>query len=109
MDRLPKCEANYAALTPLTFIKRASKVYSNRTSIIYGHVRFTWQQTYQRCCRLASSLRNLNIAKNNVVHIFSPFRTIFSILAKFDSFFIRFTFLSQSGYFLFIIIEILIT
>ncbi|CAI9767063.1 unnamed protein product [Fraxinus pennsylvanica] len=72
MDRLPKCEANYVPLTPLTFLKRASMVYSARTSIIYGGVRFTWQQTYERCCRLASTLRSLNVVKNNVVSVLAP-------------------------------------
>ncbi|GKA87064.1 butyrate--CoA ligase AAE11, peroxisomal-like protein [Tanacetum coccineum] len=72
MDRLPKCSANYVPLTPLTFIKRASMVYSNRTSIIYSGVRFTWRQTYERCCRLAYSLRSLNVVKNDVVSVLAP-------------------------------------
>ncbi|XP_027074374.1 trans-cinnamate:CoA ligase, peroxisomal [Coffea arabica] len=72
MDRLPKCQANYSALTPLTFLKRAAMVYANRTSIVYGQVRFTWHQTYDRCRRLASSLKSLNIVKNNVVSVLAP-------------------------------------
>ncbi|KAK4361438.1 hypothetical protein RND71_020390 [Anisodus tanguticus] len=72
MDNLPKCGANYVPLTPLTFLTRASKCYANRTSIIYGGVRFTWTQTYERCCRLASSLRSLNIVKNDVVSVLAP-------------------------------------
>ncbi|CAK9160767.1 unnamed protein product [Ilex paraguariensis] len=72
MDRLPKCDANFVPLTPITFLKRASMVYSNRTSVIYAGVRFTWQQTYDRCCRIASSLRSLNIVKNDVVSVLAP-------------------------------------
>ncbi|KAL2499099.1 putative acyl-activating enzyme 12 [Abeliophyllum distichum] len=72
MDRLPKCEANYVPLTPVTFLKRASMVYGDRTSIIYAGVRFTWHQTYQRCRRLASALRSLNVCKNNVVSVLAP-------------------------------------
>lgn len=72
MDRLAKCPANYVPLTPLTFIKRASMVYSNRTSIIYDGARFTWRQTYERCCRLAHSLRSLNVVKNDVVSVLAP-------------------------------------
>ncbi|KAL3630367.1 hypothetical protein CASFOL_023351 [Castilleja foliolosa] len=72
MDNLPKCGANYVPLTPLTFLKRAANVYSNRTSIIHGNVRFTWRQTYERCCRLASALKSLNIVKNNVVSVLAP-------------------------------------
>lgn len=70
MDELNKCGANYVALTPTTFLKRASMVYANRASIIYANVRFNWHQTYQRCCRLASSLGSLNITKNDVVSLF---------------------------------------
>ncbi|KAI3699266.1 hypothetical protein L2E82_43459 [Cichorium intybus] len=72
MDRLPKNPANYVPLTPLTFIKRASMVYSNRTSVIYAGVSFTWRQTYERCCRLAYSLRSLNVVKNDVVSVLAP-------------------------------------
>lgn len=72
MDRLSKCEANYVPLTPLTFLKRAGSVYANRTSIIYENIRFTWRQTYERCCRLASSLRSLNILNNHVVSVLAP-------------------------------------
>ncbi|PSS00263.1 Butyrate--CoA ligase AAE11, peroxisomal like [Actinidia chinensis var. chinensis] len=72
MERLPKCEANYVPLTPLTFLKRASAVYADRMSIIYAGTRFTWQQTYERCRRLAFSLRSLNISNNNVVSVLAP-------------------------------------
>ncbi|AAF06048.1 Similar to gb/X94625 amp-binding protein from Brassica napus and is a member of the PF/00501 AMP-binding enzymes [Arabidopsis thaliana] len=51
MDNLALFEANNVPLTPITFLKRASECYPNRTSIIYGQTRFTWPQTYDRCCR----------------------------------------------------------
>ncbi|KAK9950700.1 hypothetical protein M0R45_006175 [Rubus argutus] len=72
MNMLPKCDANYAALTPVTFLKRAAAFYSNRTSLIYEGTRFTWRQTYDRCCRLAFSLLSLNIAKHDVVSVLAP-------------------------------------
>lgn len=72
MNMLPKCEANYTALTPTTFLKRAAAFYANRTSVIYEGTSFTWGQTYDRCCRLASSLLSLNIVKHDVVSVF-PF------------------------------------
>ncbi|MCL7047416.1 hypothetical protein MKW94_017692 [Papaver nudicaule] len=72
MDRLPKCAANYTPLTPLTFLPRAASVYPDRISVIYGRTHFTWGQTYERCLRLASSLRSLNIGKNDVVSVLAP-------------------------------------
>ncbi|KAB5521276.1 hypothetical protein DKX38_025595 [Salix brachista] len=72
MDLLPKCDANYVPLTPITFLKRANAVYANRTSVIYEGTRFTWSQTYERCCRLADSLRSLKVGKNDVVSVLAP-------------------------------------
>ncbi|KAI3880563.1 hypothetical protein MKX03_008827 [Papaver bracteatum] len=72
MDRLPKCAANYTPLTPLTFLPRAASVYFDRISLIYGSTHFTWGQTYERCLRLASALRSLNIGKNDVVSVLAP-------------------------------------
>ncbi|GLT57697.1 hypothetical protein SLA2020_306510 [Shorea laevis] len=72
MDKLPKCQANYVPLTPLTFLKRAAAVYADRPSLIYEATRFTWQQTYRRCCSLASALLSLNILKNDVVSVLAP-------------------------------------
>ncbi|OAY57251.1 trans-cinnamate:CoA ligase, peroxisomal [Manihot esculenta] len=72
MDLLPKCDANYVPLTPLTFLNRAAQVYASRTSVIYEGTRFTWRQTDHRCRRLASSLRSLNIVKNDVVSVLAP-------------------------------------
>ncbi|KAI4299670.1 hypothetical protein L6164_033105 [Bauhinia variegata] len=72
MDKLPKCKANYIALSPLTFLKRAAHCYANRPSVICEGTRFTWLQTYDRCRRVASSLRALNIAKNDVVSVLAP-------------------------------------
>ncbi|KAK9691651.1 hypothetical protein RND81_09G210000 [Saponaria officinalis] len=72
MEKLNKCDANYTALTPITFLKRASMFYADRTSIIYGEARFTWSQTYDRCRRLASSLQSLGVGKNDVVSVLAP-------------------------------------
>ncbi len=72
MDSLPRCQANYTSLTPMTFLLRAAACYANRTSVIHEGTRFTWAQTYDRCRRLAFSLRVLNVAKNDVVSVLAP-------------------------------------
>ncbi|XP_051146438.1 trans-cinnamate:CoA ligase, peroxisomal-like [Andrographis paniculata] len=73
MEKLPKCGANYAPLSPTTFLKRAAAVYGDRPSLIYGqNVRFTWRATYLRCRRLAAALRSFNIQKNDVVSVLAP-------------------------------------
>ncbi|XP_043694535.1 trans-cinnamate:CoA ligase, peroxisomal-like [Telopea speciosissima] len=72
MDLLPKCDANYVPLSPITFLPRAASMYGNHTSIIYGGTKFIWRETYERCLRLACSLRSLNIVKNDVVSVLAP-------------------------------------
>ena len=71
-DELPKNQANYAPLTPLTFIERTAYVYPEKTSVIYGPARWTWQETYARCRRLASALSRHGIGKNDTVAIMAP-------------------------------------
>ena len=57
-DDLPKTQANYAPLTPLTFIERAAYVYPNKLSVVYGTQRWTsyWRTT---SARTAGCLRRL--------------------------------------------------
>ena len=67
MDRLPKLDANYVPLSPVTFLPRAAAVYGDRTSVIYGATTFTWRQTHARCLRLAAALQSLAVSRNEVV------------------------------------------
>ncbi|CAI5935658.1 unnamed protein product [Closterium sp. NIES-65] len=66
-DALPRNAANYAPLTPLTFIRRAADVHGDRCAVVYGDHSWTWRQTYRRCCKLASALRRRGIGKNDTV------------------------------------------
>uniref|UniRef100_A0A0E0GG96 4-coumarate--CoA ligase n=1 Tax=Oryza nivara TaxID=4536 RepID=A0A0E0GG96_ORYNI len=72
MEQLPKRPANYVPLSPVGFLPRANAVYGDRTSVIYGRVRFTWSQTYARCRRLASSLLSLGVRNHDVVSVLAP-------------------------------------
>ncbi|MEQ8312497.1 MAG: acyl-CoA synthetase [Gammaproteobacteria bacterium] len=66
-QNLDKNPANFAPLTPLTFLERAVSVYPDHTSIIHGETEFTWAETYQRCCLLASGLSRMGIGKGDTV------------------------------------------
>ena len=66
LDRNP---ANYAPLTPLSFIERAAYVYPERTSLVHGARRYTWGQTYARCRRLASALGRRGIGTGDTVAV----------------------------------------
>jgi fatty-acyl-CoA synthase len=69
---LGKAAANYAPLTPLSFLERAAYVYPNKVSIIHGAQRFTWQETYARCRRLASALAKRGIGVGDTVAVMLP-------------------------------------
>lgn len=66
---LGKNAANYVALSPLTFIKRAAYVYTNKTAVVYGDRRYTWKETYQRACQLGSALQKHGIKVGDTVSI----------------------------------------
>ena len=69
---LDKNKANFAALTPLSFIARAADVFPHKTSIIYGDLRYNWAQTYERCRRFASALQQRGIGKGDTVAVMLP-------------------------------------
>lgn len=71
-DDLPKNQANYAPLTPLTFIERAAYVYPDQLAVVHGAQRWTWRETYARCRRLASALARRGVGKNDVVAVMAP-------------------------------------
>jgi len=59
--------ANFAPLTPLTFIERAASVYPHRVAIIHGNLQQTWAETYRRSCLLASALIKQGIGEGDTV------------------------------------------
>ncbi|MBS0293486.1 MAG: acyl-CoA synthetase [Proteobacteria bacterium] len=71
-QNLSQNAANHAPLSPLSFIERTAEVYPDRLAIVHGDLRQTWSQTYDRCRRLASSLRRAGIGKNDTVAVMLP-------------------------------------
>ena len=69
LDRTP---ANFAPLTPLSFLKRTASVYPDRLAVVHGERRFTWRETERRCHALASALTGLGIGKGDTVAVFAP-------------------------------------
>ena len=69
---LDKVAANYTPLSPLSFIRRAASVYPERISVIHGEQRFTWAESYIRCRRLASALRDRGIGSGDTVAVMAP-------------------------------------
>ena len=69
---LPRNEANFAPITPLSFIERTAEVYPRRIAIVHGTLRRTWAETYSRCRRLASALQGAGICKGDTVAVMLP-------------------------------------
>jgi len=73
---LPKNEANYAAMTPLALLERSARVYPEKPAIVYGlgrsALRYTWSTLYDRCCMLASALKQSGIGKGDTVAVMLP-------------------------------------
>ena len=72
LQGLDKNEANYAPLSPLSFIERTAAVYPNKTAIIHGALRQTWSETYANCRRLASALGKHGLGVGDTVAVMLP-------------------------------------
>ena len=66
---MSKRKANHVPLSPLSFLKRTFNLYPNEVSIIYGDKKFNWRETYERCVKLASSLKQHGLQKGEVVTV----------------------------------------
>ncbi|MDF1482368.1 acyl-CoA synthetase [Extensimonas sp. H3M7-6] len=71
-QHLERNPANHAPLSPLSFIERTAEVYPERLAIVHGDLRQNWRDTYARCRRLASALRQRGIGKNDTVAVMLP-------------------------------------
>ncbi len=66
---LDKNPANYVPLTPLSFVERSAYIYPDRVALVHGKRRYTWAETYERCRRLGSALKQLGVGKGDTVAV----------------------------------------
>jgi fatty-acyl-CoA synthase len=69
LDRTP---ANYAPLTPISFIERAAAVYPGQTAWIYGDTRATYAAFRARARKLASALSRRGVGPGDTVAVMLP-------------------------------------
>ena len=63
-----RCAANYAPLSPISFIERAAAVYGARAAVVCGERRHTWAEARDRCARVAAALATrFGVARGDVV------------------------------------------
>ncbi len=66
---LDKNQANYQALTPISFLQRSASVYPDYPAIIHGNATTTYADFYKRSRQLASALEKAGIKKTDTVSV----------------------------------------
>ncbi len=69
---LEKNDANFTALSPLSFLQRTARVYPEHTAVIYGERRYSWSEAYARCRRLACALHRRGVGTGDAVAVMAP-------------------------------------
>ena len=67
--QLAKDRANYEALTPVSFLRRAAQVVPSHTAIIHGKRRYSYAQFLARSSQLANALAGRGIGPGDCVAI----------------------------------------
>ncbi|MBY0530923.1 MAG: acyl-CoA synthetase [Xanthobacteraceae bacterium] len=65
-------EANFAPLTPLSFLPRSAEIHPDRIAVIHGERRYTYRQFYARARQLASALAKKGIRPGDTVSVMLP-------------------------------------
>ena len=69
---LAKRDANFAALTPVSFLARAAGFFGARTAVVHGSRRFNYVEFYARARRLAHALAKAGVKPGDTVAIIAP-------------------------------------
>jgi len=69
LDRNP---ANYAALSPVSFVERSAEVFADLPAVVHGARRYTWAQTRERSARLAAALQAAGVVRGSTVSVMLP-------------------------------------
>ena len=64
--------ANFAPLTPVSFLERAADVYPEKVAVIHGDLRYTYSELRARVRRLASVLAVHGIGRGDTVAVMAP-------------------------------------
>ena len=64
--------ANFAPLTPVSFLPRTAAIYPDRIAVIHGARQYTYRQFYDRARRLASALARRGVRAGDIVSAMLP-------------------------------------
>ena len=63
--------ANYAALSPISMMRRAASIYPDKPAVVYGKRRVSWGEVYVRCASVAAALTHRGIGRGETVAVLS--------------------------------------
>jgi len=69
---LDRNAANYAPLTPLSFLERSAAVYPEKVAVIHGERRYSYRELHDRCRRLAAALAGAGVGPGDTVSVMAP-------------------------------------
>ncbi len=64
---LGKTDANYVALSPVSFVERSAEVFADLEAVVHGSRRYSWRETRDRAARLAAALAALGVGRGTTV------------------------------------------
>jgi fatty-acyl-CoA synthase len=71
-ESLKPAQANFNALSPVSFLPRAAEIFPGRVAVIHGAARFTYAELHERARRLASALARRGVKRGDVVSVMLP-------------------------------------
>ena len=69
---LEKNEANYEALTPISFLERSARLYPDYPATRHGSETRTWSEVHRRCVLMASALSKRGVKTGDTVAAMLP-------------------------------------
>jgi fatty-acyl-CoA synthase len=68
-QHLERNAANFAALSPVSFVERSAEVFGDLPAVIHGARRCDWRTLRDRSARLAAALRTLGVERGTTVTV----------------------------------------
>ena len=69
---LERNRANFAALSPVAFLRRSADVYPEKVAVIHGARAYTYRELGERCRRFASCLVARGVKRGDTVAVMAP-------------------------------------
>ena len=64
---LDRNDANFVALSPVSFVERSGEVFGDLEAVAHGARRYMWRQVRERSARLAAALRSFGVSRGSTV------------------------------------------